>query len=320
MRGIDGRQEDDAPRGIEGGANVTLEFDAGFDADIGPDRRARQGRPGQAGAARGCTDEPTVTRSISSLFPVLVVTLSGDVPERTLVRLARDLRDKIEAIPPCWSVRDRRRPRRAAWKILVDPMLVLESYGLNARDDHRVQVVNCPIGWWQPAPWTPASGRFSPSRCRACSRPLEDILSHAGQGARTTRWSTLPVISASIRAHLQGSGRLRPDKRTAVRWRWRSSKRTGENIIETIEAVRAVVEAERAAVAGGASRSRSFIQDKSNAHPHHAAGSAEQRRQRGPAGDDRGGRRPGPALRRTGRHCHSGLVPDRHSGAVDSWA
>ena len=40
-------------------------------------------------------EEPKVTEVNFSLFPVLVVTLSGDVPERTLLKLARDLQDRL---------------------------------------------------------------------------------------------------------------------------------------------------------------------------------------------------------------------------------
>ncbi|MBU2092046.1 MAG: efflux RND transporter permease subunit, partial [Alphaproteobacteria bacterium] len=82
----------------EGGAFVLLEFDAGFDADTAlNDVRervdiAKSELPDE-------TDEPVVTEVNLSLFPVLVVTLSGPVPERTLVRLARELRDQVESVP-----------------------------------------------------------------------------------------------------------------------------------------------------------------------------------------------------------------------------
>ena len=44
-------------------------------------------------------EEPTVTEVNISEFPVLVVTLSGDVPERVLTAAARELRDRIEEVP-----------------------------------------------------------------------------------------------------------------------------------------------------------------------------------------------------------------------------
>src|SRR5690606_1784213 len=44
-------------------------------------------------------EEPTVHEVNISEFPVLVVTLSGHVPERVLTKAARDLRDRMEEIP-----------------------------------------------------------------------------------------------------------------------------------------------------------------------------------------------------------------------------
>ena len=96
LRGIEGVKEMRSTA-YEGGANVILEFDAGFDADTAIDDvrakvdLAKPELPDE-------TDEPTVNEVNLSLFPVIVVTLSGDVPERTLLRLARDLQDEIEGI------------------------------------------------------------------------------------------------------------------------------------------------------------------------------------------------------------------------------
>ena len=44
-------------------------------------------------------DEPTVNEVNVSEFPVLVVTLSGNVPERVLTAAAREQRDRIEEEP-----------------------------------------------------------------------------------------------------------------------------------------------------------------------------------------------------------------------------
>ena len=78
-----------------GGANVVLEFNAGFDVDVAmADVREKvdQAKPDLPEDA----DEPTVHEINLSLFPVLLVTLSGDVPERSLLRLARRLQDRVE--------------------------------------------------------------------------------------------------------------------------------------------------------------------------------------------------------------------------------
>ena len=96
LRDIEGAKEMRSTAFL-GGANVLLEFEAGFDVDIAmADVRAKVdlAKPELPEDA----DEPTVHEINLSLFPVLVVTLSGAVPERTLLRLARDLQDRIEGI------------------------------------------------------------------------------------------------------------------------------------------------------------------------------------------------------------------------------
>ena len=68
---------------FEGGGYVLLEFDAGFDSDVAiADVRAKVD-DAKSDLPRDA-DEPQVTEVNLSLFPVLVVSLGGDVPERTL--------------------------------------------------------------------------------------------------------------------------------------------------------------------------------------------------------------------------------------------
>ena len=66
-----------------------------------------------------------------SLFPVLVVSLGGDVPERTLLQLARQAETAIEQVPGVLSA-DLRGARDEAVEIIAEPML-LQSYGIVAR-------------------------------------------------------------------------------------------------------------------------------------------------------------------------------------------
>ena len=103
LRSIEGIKEMSATAS-EGHASVLLEFDAGFDADQALlDVRekvdvAKSELPDE-------TDEPTVTEINTSDFPVMVVTLSGGVPERTLFHLARILKDTIETLPTILEAR-----------------------------------------------------------------------------------------------------------------------------------------------------------------------------------------------------------------------
>jgi multidrug efflux pump len=108
-----------------GGANIVLEFDAGFDADLAlTDVRekvdlAKPELPDD-------TDEPTVHEINLSLFPIIVVTLSGDLPERALLGLARGLRDDIEGISSVLKAQIAG-DRDEVVEIVIDP-LILESY------------------------------------------------------------------------------------------------------------------------------------------------------------------------------------------------
>ena len=58
-----------------------------------------------------------------ALFPVLVVTLAGDVPERTLLALARDLEDRIEGLPDVLEV-EIGGDREELLEIVIDPLRI----------------------------------------------------------------------------------------------------------------------------------------------------------------------------------------------------
>ena len=81
-----------------GGGNVLLEFDAGFNADKAMDDvrekvdRAKGDLPNEA-------DDPTVNEVNISQFPIILISLSGNLPDRTLQELAKILKDEIETIP-----------------------------------------------------------------------------------------------------------------------------------------------------------------------------------------------------------------------------
>ena len=80
-------------------------------------------------------EEARVSEVDLSLFPVLTVNLSGALDERTLVRMARELRDRIEARPGVLEV-DIAGDREEQMEVLVDP-LVLETYALSFDKLHQ---------------------------------------------------------------------------------------------------------------------------------------------------------------------------------------
>ena len=114
--------------GFEGGGYVLLEFEAGFNADVAlQDVRAkvddaRAELPADA-------DEPVVREVNFSLFPVIVVTLAGDLSERALGVIAKQAQDAIEQVPGVLSA-DLRGTRDEVVEIIAEPML-LKSYGVS---------------------------------------------------------------------------------------------------------------------------------------------------------------------------------------------
>src|SRR6201990_2845807 len=111
----------------EGGGYVLLEFEAGFDSKAAlADVRAKVDTA-KHDLPRD-VDEPQVLEVNLSLYPVLVVGLSGDVPERTLLRVARFAKNAIEQVPGVLSA-ELRGARDEAVEIIVEPTL-LNSYGV----------------------------------------------------------------------------------------------------------------------------------------------------------------------------------------------
>ncbi len=119
----------------QGGANVVLEFDAGISEEQAlEDVRAAVDRVKPELPVEAL--EPTISQVDFTRRPVLTVALSGDLPERTLLTLARGLRDDIRQIP---SVLDAviSGAREEQVEIIIDPLLV-EYYGLNKDELFRI--------------------------------------------------------------------------------------------------------------------------------------------------------------------------------------
>ncbi|MGB0836058.1 MAG: efflux RND transporter permease subunit [Psychrobium sp.] len=127
LKSIEGIKEMRAVSG-EGHASVTLEFDAGFDAD-----KALLDVREKVDAAKSKlpaeTDEPQIHEVNVALFPVLSLALSGDVPERVVRRIARDLKDNIEGLSGVLEV-DIGGDREELMEVIVDPQ-ALESYNID---------------------------------------------------------------------------------------------------------------------------------------------------------------------------------------------
>ncbi|PPR49016.1 MAG: Cation efflux system protein CusA [Alphaproteobacteria bacterium MarineAlpha5_Bin5] len=111
-----------------GGGNVLLEFDPGFNPDQAMQDvrekvdRAKGNLPNEA-------DDPTVNEVNISTFPILLISLVGDLPDRTLQDFAEKLQDEIETIPSVLEAKIGGK-RSEQVDILIDTT-ALESYGIN---------------------------------------------------------------------------------------------------------------------------------------------------------------------------------------------
>jgi len=243
-------------KGYESGANVTLEFDAGFDADKALDdvrEKVDLAKPELPSE----TDEPEVHEVNFSLFPVIVVTLSGPVPERALLRLGRDLRDSIEGIPSVLEVK-LAGDREELVEVLLDPIKV-EGYGLSPVDTvNAVQGSNLLVA---AGAQDTGQGRFS-VKVPGLFESVGDIIKMpvATQGDVAVTLGDLGEIRRGFKDP-SSAARVNGERAIALE----IVKRTGENIIETIEGVRALVEAERATwpTALQGAIQIDFLQDKS---------------------------------------------------------
>ncbi len=236
-----------------GGANVLLEFEAGFDADTAMDD-VREKVDVVKPELPDDTDEPTVNEVNLSLFPVIAVTLSGTVSERTMLRLARQLQDDIESLPEVLEA-NITGDRDEQVDVVIDPVL-LESYGLQpaevlnliSRSNQLIAAGTMDAGL----------GRFA-VKVPGLIENLDDILNMPllTNGDSVVTIGDVASVHRTFKdpttyAFLNGKPALVIEV----------SKRIGQNIIETTNNVRAVV-AERAAT-WPSGVEITFSNDKSN--------------------------------------------------------
>lgn len=222
---------------FQGGGNVVLEFTAGFDDEKAMDdvrEAVDKGKPELPTEA----DEPSVNEVNLSLFPVLIVTLSGDIPERTLLTLAKNLQDKIETIPTVLEAAIAG-DREELVEIVLDPEL-MAAYNLSGTEiitffqasNRLVAAGNLDTG----------AGRFAievPGLFENVTDVLDMPLRVKGDAAIRVR--DIAHIRKTYKDP-ENYARLAGQKAIALE----IVKRSGENIIDTIEAVKLAVEEEKA--------------------------------------------------------------------------
>ena len=236
----------------EGHASVLLEFFAGFDADeamLDVREKVDLAKPELPDE----TDEPTVNEVNVGLFPVITVTLAGNVPERTLLKLARDLQDELEALSGVLSA-DIRGDREEVLEIVIDPAR-LESY--NISQEEVLQAVSRNNRLVAAGSLDTGAGRFSvkvPGLLETARDVLDLPVKVAGDSV-----VTIGDITSVRRTFKDATSFARIDGRPGLALEIK--KRLGENIISTIEDVRNVVTEMQRSWPEGVEVS--FIQDES---------------------------------------------------------
>ena len=251
LRTIEGIKE---LRGIasEGHAAIILEFDAGFKSDDAM-RDVVQKVNVAKSKLPADTDEPLVNEINVALFPILIITLSGDVPERALLTVARQLKDAVESIPEVLKA-EIGGDREEVVDILVDPQHI-ESYQLSYDEIYQFFARNNILV--AAGALDNGKGRFN-IKVPGVFENITDILELPIK-VREQRVVMLKDIAEVRRTFKDPLTFARVNGKPALTLE--ISKRVGTNIISTIEQVHAVVAEAKKLIP--ANIQLGFIQDKS---------------------------------------------------------
>ena len=222
----------------EGGVSIVLEFHAGFNSDKALSDVREKVDLAKPDLPRNAT-EPQIHEINLSLLPVLVVKLSGYAPLRALYRLARDLKDEIESNVSSVLKAEIVGDREDAVEILIDPTRQ-EKYNLVfeqvvQRFNQNNQIV--PAGNLEGK-----MGKFS-IKVPGLLENLNDIKNFPLFNNQRAVIQLKDI--ADVRRSFKDPTRIAHDRvglgRSASTVALEISKRTGENLIETVEKVKAVI-------------------------------------------------------------------------------
>ncbi|MSO98877.1 MAG: efflux RND transporter permease subunit [Rhodospirillaceae bacterium] len=221
--------------GFQGGASIVLEFDAETKMDGALDDvreamgRARPKIPADA-------DEPIIREFNQGGFPILTASIAGDVPERTLLHLAQELRDKVAQLPDVLES-NISGVREEQVEIVIDP-LRLEHYGISnaelfqiiSRSNRLVAAGNLDTG----------QGKFA-VKVPGLFEDVNDIWNLPIKADRngTVKLSDVAEIGRTFK---DASTFVRVDGQRAVTLD--VVNRRGTNVIHSVEAIKAVIDRE----------------------------------------------------------------------------
>ncbi|WP_372766460.1 efflux RND transporter permease subunit [Pseudoalteromonas sp.] len=237
LRAIEGVKEMTAVAS-EGHASVTLEFFAGTDpkealADVRDKvSLAKAKLPSE-------TEEPEVHEVLmEDQQPTITLTLSGDIPERGLLTIARNLKDELESISSVLEV-EIGGEREDMVEIVIDPLL-MESYGLDQSDIYSLLTNNNRLV--AAGTLDTGKGRFA-VKIPSVFETIQDVMEQPVKvsGDKVVRFMDVAQIR---RSYKDPNSIARINGQQAVSLEVK--KRAGENIIDTVDQVKVKVEESKA--------------------------------------------------------------------------
>ncbi|MGM0564388.1 MAG: efflux RND transporter permease subunit [Pseudomonadota bacterium] len=231
LQTIDGLRKITARAG-EGFALVTVEFEPGSDQQEAlqqvRDEVDNAGPDLPAGA-----EAPNIREIDLSIFPILTVALSGDIPERELIRLARELEERLETLSGVLEAR-LSGDREDLLEVIIDPLAV-QSYGISTTE--LVQAIQGNNRLITAGAVDSQSGRIAVSVPGTIQSP-EDVLNIPLRATDTgvVRVRDVAEVRQTFRdpvsfARIDGQSTIALD----------ISKTSGANIIDTVARVKSAV-------------------------------------------------------------------------------
>uniref|UniRef100_UPI0028126E06 efflux RND transporter permease subunit n=1 Tax=Jannaschia maritima TaxID=3032585 RepID=UPI0028126E06 len=218
----------------EGVALLFMEFEFGWDkGETIADARDAMNRA-EADFPDGA-DQYIIQEINFSEFPILIVSLSGDAPERTLLRLANDMQDRLEAMSAILEA-GLAGHRDEMLEVLIDP-LALEAYNVTAGE--LINTVNNNNLLVATGSVETESGAFPVKIPGSFERPRDVYdLPVKTDGDRVVTLGDLAQINLTFEDR-EGTARYNGENTVALQ----VVKRKGFNIIDTAADVRAEVDA-----------------------------------------------------------------------------
>ena len=231
LRSIDGLKEM-VSTASSGHLSITLEFYTDVDVDQAL-LDVRQKVDDAKGELPTDSKEPRVREINVALFPVLVVTLSGDVEESVLYAVADDLQDRIEALPGVLEASIQGKREEIA-EIIVDPAR-MDNYGLSFADLARLVGNNNQLIASEDL--DTGAGRFA-VKVPGLIESIPDILQLPVKvnGDQVVLFQDIAVGRLAYKDR-QNSARVNGKPAVTLEIK----KRIGSNIIQTLDDVKAVV-------------------------------------------------------------------------------